>query len=68
MTATIYDPRLFALRRVVRMEAHAGPATTRQAEQLALREYQAGHSVANALSCATRYLRSVRTVSPKDVA
>lgn len=68
MTATIYDPRLFALRRVVRMEAHAGPATTRQAEQLALREYQAGHSVANALSSATRYLRSLRHDVPKGAA
>jgi hypothetical protein len=67
MTASIYDPRLFALRRSIRNQ-HAGPATTRQAERMALRIVENGHSVANALSTANRYIRSLRTVAPKDCA
>lgn len=68
MSATVYDPRLFALRRSIRMSSHAGPETTKQAERMALRTASEGHSVANALSTATRYLRSVQTVEPKGAA
>jgi predicted ABC-type ATPase len=68
VTAQVYDPRLFALRRSIRMSSQAGPETTKQAERMALRTASEGHSVANALSKATRYLRSVRTVEPKGAA
>jgi predicted ABC-type ATPase len=50
------------------MSSHAGPETTKQAERMALRTASEGHSVANALSTATRYLRSVQTVEPKGAA
>ena len=56
----IYPPDLFALRRAIRMHAHAGPTTTHQAERIALTAHAARHSIAYSLASAVRYLRSVR--------
>lgn len=56
----IYPPELFALRRTIRMHAHAGPVTTHQAERIALNAHAAHHSVAYSLASAVRYLRSMR--------
>ncbi len=68
MSATVYDVRKFWVRRTIRMHAHAGAATTKQAEAIAMHALDTQHSVANALSTANRYLRSVRQVEPKGAA
>lgn len=64
MNASVYPPELFALRRTIRMHAHAGPTTTHQAERIALTAHAARHSVAYSLASAVRYLRSVRQRVP----
>jgi hypothetical protein len=67
MSATIYDPRLFWVRRTARMK-HAGPATTRQLERMAVRSVESGHSVAKALSDMTKYMRDLKREAPKGAA
>lgn len=65
--ATIYDPRLFWVRRTARMQ-HVGPETTRQLERMGVRSVQSGHSVAKALSDMTKIVRDMKRVQPGSAA
>lgn len=67
MSASIYDPRLFWVRRTARMQ-HVGPETTKQLERMGMRSVQAGHSVAKALSDITKIVRDMKRAAPQDAA